>query len=376
MVGTQIMVVSNCSEMGVLQCGNFWNCDQCNELFRKSGTEIKKTINKWRGYQLIAGYIKKKSTFEPLEIEVLDRFTRTADKFLSQHGLQLKSSAIMLLQYAKSFQEFRNRRDKLGQSPIVDGCVSSNQALDPSRFLRDLSKLMNSNPEFRESIPFLMMQSIVAKFSGWENAPYPERLLNFYHLVASHSRVAQSIMSANMYGPSICHIKRLQSTSFNEPIILDCSENAICDRVLQFIKPIVDKGLGPVAVSVHFDGVAVPKTMQLSHSHKVVVGGMAPNHLRYIDEALLNENDPANFANFIRSEGILKAQEIKVVAMTCQQVPVGMPCTTAVAAWPQRKNAVSDINYIVYNTFMKLAHDHSDKIVFLIGAVDGLASES
>jgi len=144
-------------------------------------------------------------------------------------------------------------------------------------------------------------------------------------------------MSANMYGPSICHIKRLQSTSFNEPIILDCSEKAICDRVLQFIKPIVDKGLGPVAVSVHFDGVAVPETMQLSHSHKVVVGGVAPNHLRYINEALLNENDPANFANFIRSEGILKAQEIKVVAMTCQQVPVGMPCMMAVAAWRKER---------------------------------------
>jgi len=42
----------------------------------------------------------------------------------------------------------------------------------------------------------------------------------------------------------------------------------------------------------------------------------------------------------------------------------------------QRKNAVWDINYIVYNTFMKLAHDHSDKIVFLNAAVDGLASES
>jgi len=55
---------------------------------------------------------------------------------------------------------------------------------------------MKRNPEFRESIPFLMLQSVVAKYCGWKNAPYPEKLMNFHQLVAAYSPAALSVISA------------------------------------------------------------------------------------------------------------------------------------------------------------------------------------
>jgi len=64
-------------------------------------------------------------------------------------------------------------------------------------FKNNVLVLMKTNPEFSKLIPFLMMQSVVAKYCGWKNAPYPEKLMNFHQLVAMHSPAALSVISAN-----------------------------------------------------------------------------------------------------------------------------------------------------------------------------------
>jgi len=276
---------------------------------------------KWCGYELIKWYTMAKSAiFKAQEREVLQKFTSTSNHYHSAKGMQLKLAALQMLSYVHAFHEFSKQKDQTGCHRTIANCDSLKQAWDPMTFINNVKVLMKINPEFSKSIPFLMLQSVVAKYCGWKNAPYLEKLMNFHQLVATHSPVALSVISANTYGPSIRHIKWTQQCKFAQSLIIDCSESAIIEHLWLFAKPMLDIGEGPCVLSMQRDAVHVPETIQFACHYQAVVGCAAPNHIQYVSDAdpsILDE-ETRNFADFVCSDGFLLAQELKVVSVTCR----------------------------------------------------------
>ncbi len=112
-----------------------------------------------------------------------------------------------------------------------------------------------------------------------------------------------------------------------------------------------------IVMSLAIDATATPASIQLSTRHCAVIGGAAPNHLRYLDSIPNLTNDPEAYRAFIHSDGIAKAEEVKVALITLQKVPIGMPSSFAICARPQRKNQQSTFNQDIFDTLSCLSNE-------------------
>jgi len=182
--------------------------------------------------------------------------------------------------------------------------------------------------------------------------------MNFFHLLESRSWAAFGIVSAQVYGPSLRHMVRVQSEKSVPPII-DYTEGRIIARIHAVAERVFAKGgVDKIIMSLAIDAMATPASIQLSTRHRAVIGGAAPNHLRYLDSDPTLLDDPDLYRAFIHSNGIDKAEEVKVAMVTLQNVPPGMPSSFMLCACPQKKNEKSTFNQDVYDSLSHLSEEN------------------
>jgi len=80
-----------------------------------------------------------------------------------------------------------------------------------------------------------MLEGIVARLMGHNNALIGDCVLNFYNLLESKSQLALSVVSANFYGSSLRSMLCAQAAIVAHPVI-DFSENAMMYCFEQFTK--------------------------------------------------------------------------------------------------------------------------------------------
>jgi len=223
LVGQLLVVSSKCNDIAAIRGHKtcIRSCAACNDYSSNSQhlAKLQATIRIWIKHSHYEQCVVKKKALTAYEVVELDAFSKTPDSKLSVAGQQLKTDALQLVVYAKQYQKFVSSNSRDGQSPALFGKCSSEEVPALSSFLQEFNKLYTSNVAFRQSLVVLMLEGIVARFGGnHDNAPIADRVMNFYHLLESKSRMALSIVSANFHGPSLRHLIQVQSKDLNPPI--------------------------------------------------------------------------------------------------------------------------------------------------------------
>jgi len=97
--------------------------------------------------------------------------------------------------------------------------------------------------------------------------------------------------------------------------------------------------------------------MQFSQHFGAVIGGAYLEHCWKLEDVnppiKLNENIK-RFEEFVQSNGVALAQEVKTAAITFQKMIKGMVSMVVVAAIPQWKNVASSFNSDMYNALVDI----------------------
>ena len=99
--------------------------------------------------------------------------------------------------------------------------------------------------------------------------------------------------------------------------------------------------LVPGTFSLAIYATKVEKVLEVSASHKAIIGGAFPNHVFDISD--LPKYDVNNvIAGTSESLNIKKAMEVKVAVVSFQSTALGVPSSVIVAAQTQRTNETSN----------------------------------
>jgi hypothetical protein len=196
----------------------------------------------------------------------------------------------------------------------------------------------------------------VARLSGEKRLKHAISVLNFYFMIEMSSWKLFEMVLANLHGPSLCQMQHLNAKQIKEAIV--CEEMShLAERLVHYFETNATK---------------LPEVKQLSLAYNaVVVGGAYPNHFISVEDKT---------AKFLKdliedNESTRHAQEIKVVVVAFQIIPISICLYFILAAWPQTKNAVSQFNDKVISTCLKYCRE-KNRGTLLNFAVDGVSVES
>jgi len=225
-ITNDLIVVSDaCNNKGLdrRQKGKMYSiprsCKACYDYSQIPGctSKLRQTISNWLKYTTLESCVACKGTLDDCEIEVCANFKNTPDGTLSLEGKRLKATVSQLLIYINMVKSM-SKRDKNGKAvTFMDG--DGGRVKTPSKFLINFNKHYMTNPMFKNELAIGLIECVVARFNGHPNAPLAPKVLNFFHLLESKSRGAFGVVSAQVYGPSLHHMVRVQSHNTAPPII-------------------------------------------------------------------------------------------------------------------------------------------------------------
>jgi hypothetical protein len=94
------------------------------------------------------------------------------------------------------------------------------------------------------------------------------------------------------------------------------------------------------AVSLGYDGTKLPKVLQVSSTHKAIIGGAFPNHFI----SIAGKSEDWIKAKLLPDSDIERADEIKVAVLSVQNTKKGKPCFAVLVGQPQTINVASSFN--------------------------------
>ena len=74
------------------------------------------------------------------------------------------------------------------------------------------------------------MRAAVTKFSGSKKVDHAERIINFYQYLETYNKKAMEIVSSNLLGPYVRHIKRCNA-KFEEDSLLIYNDETLVKRI-------------------------------------------------------------------------------------------------------------------------------------------------
>jgi hypothetical protein len=346
-------------------------CENCENLRLKHGKNLlKKVNNRSSVFNRMEGALFKSHLCD-MDREDMGRFLKTQDIYLSHCGISLKLQVKRNLEFIDECLELDkmllSKKLKSSGSTIASRIETGSDS--PDVFLSKFLSLYKTNPEFASSLICGLLRAAVAKMSGQKNPQYATHVLNFYSMIETSSRKSFEMVSANLYGPSLRQMQRVNGKQRNEPIV--CEETShLTKRLGIFLETTLHAIKNPV-FSLSIDATKLPEAKQLSLAHKAVFGGAYPNHFISVEDktaehlkGLIEDNESPR-----------RAQEIKVVVVAVQRAPIGTCPYFILAARPQTKNAASDFNDKVISTCV--THCETQKRGRLLNfAVDGVSVES
>ena len=178
----------------------------------------------------------------------------------------------------------------------------------PSSFLQDAASLYELCPEFRDSLIVSLLKASINRTMGNGSELFDEKVINFYRFVQTFSP------RANLRGPGECWVRRLNNSE-----VQDCIFNVTHDVLVARTKKVAAaSAVGPcvpVTFSLVIDATKVAKLLEVSASHKAIIGDAFPNHV--FDISYLPKDDVNNvIAGTSESVNINKSMEVKVEVMS------------------------------------------------------------
>ena len=183
---------------------------------------------------------------------------------------------------------------------------------------------------------YQIVHAFLCKVNGARNPRYGEKILNFYMLLESTHRGAFEIASANMLGPCLRHMQRINRRLRDECYVVH-DVATVTRRIDQLITKVFGESQPQMPIfSFAIDATRVPKCLQVSTAHGYILGAAYPDHLIPIPK---KEDD---IAKILLDENKRKAEEIKVCVISFQNAPKQTRAFYAVAARPQTKSESSN----------------------------------
>ena len=188
-------------------------------------------------------------------------------------------------------------------------------------FMNTLNKTYKSNPNFQVSLLVSLVHIFMSKINGEINPAILVKKMNSFVASESIYRSTFNLVSANLLGPSLHTVQRINANS-RGPAIIHCDMNIIKEREKKIItmkKEDLTKANGKydpvVTVAIGFDGTKVPQFLKVDHAQKAIVGGVFPDHFINVDDK--TEEELKTLLD--TKSSIVRTKEVKICVMSVQK---------------------------------------------------------
>ena len=343
-------------------------CTDCMKYWTHHSSLIKKTMKQRNKGIIHAQQCILKPDLTDDDYTGLVNFTRTNKQYFNGDGKLLMEQVHHRINY---YKEARNiaALTKTHTSPDVpNGSYVITKNTDS--FLHEIVTLFKNNPQLQQGLIGALIQVVAMKMKGHKNPRLPSVAMNFFVASQSLSPRAFDFISANLLGPCRRTILRRNAKDKITSMICIEDEDLECKLTEHMIK-LPFYGLGPILISVGFDGTKVPETLGLSIATNTIVGGVYPNHQIDIN----GKSDEEVMFLLSETSEIERAKEMKVAVVTIQDPGPGQSPYFVIGGQPQGINAVTSFNDRVTRTCLKVCHQ-LDSISLISVAADGVGCDA
>ena len=171
-----------------------------------------------------------RSEVSELDLDQLEWFSNTDNKWLSETGRNLKSNCLRSIAFFKILK-------KPAVKESIKGLVEDENFLPGGdNFIRNFVKTYLENEKVRDSLLVGLMQAYISKVNGHNNPVYGTAVTNFYlSLAGTGSKQSVEFVSANLgKSISIRHLQRIQAKKRPAPFIVHSRDDVIEIVLKQF----------------------------------------------------------------------------------------------------------------------------------------------
>jgi hypothetical protein len=174
--------------------------------------------------------ILRRSEVSELDLDQLQRFSNTDNKWLSDAGRDLKSNCLRSVAFFKTLKK-PPVKDSIKGLVIDDTFLPSGD-----KFIRNFVSTYMENKAVRDSLLVGLMQAYISKLSGYNHPVYGTAVTNFFlSLAGTGSKQAVEFVSANLgKSISIRHLQRIQAKKRPDPFIVHSNDDVIGIVLKQF----------------------------------------------------------------------------------------------------------------------------------------------
>lgn len=267
--------------------------------------------------------------------EFLANFTHGSDPKVNSPAFQTLSDGVKAaIQYCDYFEKHGASLQQMGIGLPSGSDHTLVVGVNP--FLKNLASALGgeNRDKLLDSIPLLMVQSLLARLGGAKNSKLPDKLRAFESIIWQQSPTAARWLQKNAaFSLSERHIRRLNATLLNDKsVVINEDVEAIEYRVLHNLGATSDDSSALVCGA--FDGsilVPVASTMYVETT-KYAVGGVYPHHFRKVVDG----------ADTADCEKIALAREAKTFLLTTQNPIDGVFPSRVIAVRPTSVNSPSE----------------------------------
>ena len=200
-------------------------------------------------------------------------FTFVASPFLSDYGADVREESNTQVSHYLHMENFPLKLKKL----LTQSTTISTSVTVPLSFLQDAASLYDFCPEFRDSLIVALLKASINRTMGNGKKVFNEKVINFYRFVKTFSPQAAEVVSAKIRGPGQRWVLRINNSE-----VQDCIFDVTHDTLVAIMKKTaVTSAVGP-GVPVNFylaiNETKSAKVLEVSASHKAIIGRAFPNH--------------------------------------------------------------------------------------------------
>jgi hypothetical protein len=210
----------------------------------------------------------------------------------NEAGKQLLNAAAETAAHIDSMQDLSMRMASRNNIIRSEGSRSSlineeGRVLGQDKFVRKFMSLYWDNVQFRSSMIVELLKTAVNCIREHKNAPFSSKVLNWFQALDATSRPACDLVSANLFGPSLRHLKSINQSQRVTPIIVKLTE--VVNTRLETIMHMAIGGPSPLqhaSFSVCIDATKLAKIREVSCTYTAIMGGCFPRHFIAVNDKM------------------------------------------------------------------------------------------
>ena len=370
------IVSTSCTGVGIVDAlDGGLTCKACQDLRALKGGSNKATsfINPWgKKIRRCLGRRKRDilteqdvddaKCFRNKNQATMDRFTKDGDLLFEEAEAQYS--------YAKRMSRLSKNLPSTAFSIQAEGDIPS-----VPKFFKQAAHLYATQPNFQTSILMSMLEGTVEQWvTRRNNTKIKGRVMSFHRYINSICPEAARAVAANLgRAPSERWMKALNAQE-RQPCVYDCEVEDMKKAMSVAISMRRTEKV-PMIFSFAIDATKVPEVLEVSTSHRSIMGGAYPKHKLSTDDMSAKDIKDTLDQKIGCPIKVDKASEVKVAFMVFQGVRKGQSTTEIISARPQSNNESSDFTRDIVSAATSLVTT-TPNTSFLSFAVDGVAVET